>query len=129
MATEVPTLVLSYTAAADLSGKQYRAVKFTADNTVNVCAAETDIPCGILQNAPASGASAAVMHLGRSKVNSGEALTIGALIGTAADAQLQIMVAGTDTTKYVIGQVSKVSAAAAGLASALISAMAPARAA
>jgi hypothetical protein len=40
-------------ASADLSAKQYYAVKISGVGTVTVCAATTDIPCGILQNAPA----------------------------------------------------------------------------
>lgn len=129
MATEVPTLVLSYAAGEDLSSDQYKAVKFSASKTVVACAAVTDVPCGILQNAPGNAGTAVVMHLGRSKVNSDEALTIGALIGTAADGQLGIKVPGTDTTHYVIGQVSQTSGEASALASALIDGMAPHRAA
>lgn len=129
MAAEVPVFCQSYTAGADLSAKQYYAMKFSAAKTVTVCAALTDVPCGILQNAPASGGTAVVMHLGRSKVSSDSALSAGNLIGTSADGQLDPKTIGTDTTHYVIGQVVEPSTAAAGLASALINGMNPHRAA
>ncbi|MGA1628381.1 MAG: hypothetical protein ACO330_06150, partial [Aquiluna sp.] len=74
MAYELPGQVATFTAAADLSAKQYYFVKITADNTVNVCAAVTDIPIGVLQIAPASGEAASVMLYGISKVSANEAI-------------------------------------------------------
>jgi len=127
MALEIPVFSGSYKTATDLSAKQYYFVKFSAADTVAVCAATTDIPCGILQNAPTSGQTAEVMHLGMSKVNSDAALSAAALIGTAADGQAAAYVAGTDTTKYNCGQVVIASGAAAGLATALINCVNPSR--
>jgi hypothetical protein len=68
-----------------------------------------------------------VCALGVTKVNSDAALAAGALIGTAADGQLAAYVAGTDTTKYIIGQVLESSTAAAGLATAMVNCFSVAR--
>jgi len=107
-------------AGADLSAKQFYAVKLSAAFTVVACAATTDIPIGILQNDPTSGQEATVCCFGVTKVNSDAALAVGDLIGSSADGQLAAYVNGTDTTKYVIGQVIQASTAAAGYASAFI---------
>jgi hypothetical protein len=120
-------LIPGLKASADLSTKQYYAVKLSGAGTVTVCAATTDIPIGILQNAPASGDAAAVCGLGVTKINSDAALAAGALIGTAADGQLAAYVAGTDTTKYIIGQVIQASGAAGGLATATVNCFSVAR--
>lgn len=131
MAWEVDGVVklVGFTASADLSAKQYYAVKISGLNTVTVCAAVTDVPIGILQNAPTSGQAAEVCVIGISKINSDAALSRGNLIGTAADGQLAAYTPGTDTTKYVIGQVLLASGAAGELATAVINCAAPARAA
>lgn len=107
-------------AGADLSAKQYYFVKLTAAWTVDVCAATTDIPIGVLQNDPASGEEARVCVFGLTKVNSDAALAAGNLIGTAADGQAAAYANGTDTTKYIVGQVVQASGAAGGYASAFI---------
>ncbi len=106
-------------AGADLSAKQFYAVKLSADNTVIVCAATTDKPYGILQNAPTSGQEAEVCVIGLTKVNSDAALAVGASIGTSADGQLATYTVA-DTTKYIIGQVQQASGAAAGMAVAFV---------
>lgn len=128
-ATEFPLLVLNYEAAADLSGKQYYFVKESAAGKVTVCAAATDVPIGVLQNAPTSGQQARVMTLGVSKVSSDAALTLGLLIGTSADGQADAKAPGTDTTEYVCGRVTRASGAAGGMAMALINCLNPHRAA
>ena len=106
-------------AGADLSAKQFYAVKLSADNTVIVCAGTTDKPIGILQNAPTSGQEAEVCVVGLTKVSSDAALTAGDSVGTSADGQLAVYTAG-DTTKHIIGQVQVGSGAAAGLAVAFV---------
>lgn len=116
-------------ASADLSAKKFYFVKVSGALTVTVCAAATDIPCGVLQNNPTSGQAASVMAIGQSKVSSDAALTAGALIGTSADGQADAKVAGTDTTEYVVGQVLETSGAAGGLVSAIINCASPHRAA
>ena len=54
----------SFTAAADLSALQYRVVKLTAADTMNVVAAATDVPLGILLDVPTSGDVGMVRLLG-----------------------------------------------------------------
>jgi hypothetical protein len=106
MAYESSQQRLTFVAGADLSAKQYYAVKLdSTEGQVVVCAATTDIPIGILQNAPASGSEAIVAFAGVTKVNGDSALVVGNQIGTAADGQLAVYVAGTDTTKRIIGSV------------------------
>ena len=107
-------------AGADLSAKQFYFVKLTTAFTVDVCSAVTDIPIGILQNNPTSGQEAAVCVFGLTKVNSDAALSVGNIIGSAADGQAAAYVAGTDTTKYLCGQVVQASTAAGGFATAFI---------
>ena len=92
------------TAAADLSSKQYHFVKLASATTVNVCTAITDIPIGILQNDPTSGQAAEICIFGISKVVADGTLAAGNTVGTSADSQCDAIVAGTDTTVYVMGQ-------------------------
>lgn len=128
MSYEIPVLTHSFTASADLSAKKYYFVKLhTTVDQVAVCAAATDKPIGVLQNNPTSGQTAEVMMLGISKVNSDAALSIGDLIGTAADGQADAKTPGTDTTEYVVGIVLVASAAAAGYATAAINCLNPHR--
>lgn len=107
-------------AGADLSAKQFYFVKLSAAFTVVACSAVTDIPIGVLQNDPTSGQEASVCVFGLTKVNSDAALAVGDVIGTAADGQAAAYAAGTDTTKYLCGQVVQASTAAGGYASAFI---------
>lgn len=103
MAYEIATLIDSTrSAGADLSAAQYKFVKRSGANVI-LCAAATDVPFGILQNAPASGETAEVMRLGISKCSADAAVAIGNLIGTSADGQGDPKTAGTDTTEYVVG--------------------------
>ena len=120
MAWEGQQVKVSLKAGATLAGKQFYFVKLNADNQVIVCAGATDVPLGVVQNAPASGETAEVCVSGVTKVSSDAALTAGNLIGTAADGQADAKTAGTDTTEYVCGQVIEGSAAAGGLATAVI---------
>ena len=94
----------TFTASADLSAKQYYIVKMSGDNTVTVCAAVTDVPIGVLQNAPASGGQAVVRVFGMSKVSADATLAAGNIIGTSADGQAQPVPQGSETTVYNIGQ-------------------------
>ena len=126
MAYEGVQLKLSgITASADLSAKQYHFVKISGANTVTVCAAATDVPVGILQNAPVSGAAAEVTFSGVSKVSSDEALTVGWLIGTSSDGQADRKIWGTDTTQYIVGQVITATGAVGGIATVLINCAVP----
>lgn len=95
---------ITLNAGADLSTKQYRFVKLDASGNAVVCAAVTDKPVGVLQNNPTSGQAAEIVVIGLTKVSTDAALAIGDLVGTASDGQAAAYVAGTDTTKYVVGQ-------------------------
>ena len=129
MATEgVLVAIPGLTASADLSAKQFYFVKISGANTVTVCAGATEIPCGILQNAPVSGAEANVAYAGVSKLSADAALTVGWLIGTSADGQGDRKIPGTDTTEYYVGQVLTATTAAAGLATVLFNCAVPTKA-
>ena len=107
MATEIPIFQDSFVAGADLSAATNKFKFVKLDSTVNqvvLCAAVTDVPIGVLQNTPASGGMATVMMIGRSKVRADAAVAVGAQIGTSADGEGVTYVAGTDTTKYIVGQ-------------------------
>ena len=128
MAYEQPLFVLAgLKAGADLSAKQFRFVKLDASGDAVVCSGVTDIPIGVLQNKPTSGQAVEVMAIGISKVEGDADLAIGDMIGTSADGQAAAYVAGTDTTKYVVGRVLTENSAAAGLISALVNCMNPHR--
>ena len=115
------------TASADLSAKQFYFVKISGAGTVTVCAGTTDKPVGVLQNTPKSGQAADVLVCGQTKVSADAALTAGNVIGTSADGQAAAYAAGSDTTKYLVGQVLVGTSAAAELATAVVNCAAPAR--
>lgn len=76
MTTENRLLDVSYEAAEDLSGDQYRFVVLTTDMKVRRPDAQNEKPIGILQNAPTSGQAAVIrMPGGISKLQAGAALT------------------------------------------------------
>lgn len=114
----IPGLVAGadYSAAAN----QYLFVKMSAAKTVVICTGTTDKPIGVLQNTPASGSAAIVCCIGVTKVQGDVDLAFGDSIGTSADGQAGAYVAGTDTTKYIVGVVIDDNSAAAGLATAVI---------
>lgn len=117
MAYEIPGMSASFVAGGDLSAKQYYFVKLNSSGQVVIIAANTDKPIGILQNAPASGGVAEVMLYGISKVSADADLTVGNQIGPSADGQAAAYAPGTDTTKYIVGEVLTDNTAAAGLVS------------
>ena len=105
MAYESPSISIgTFTAAADLSAKQYHFVSLATATTVNVCSAITNAPIGILQNNPESGQQAVVQVFGVSKVVADGTLAAGNFIGTSADGQADAISPGTDTTVYMTGQ-------------------------
>lgn len=97
-------------AGADLSASstQYKFVKYNGtDNQVVLCAATTDIPAGVLQApAPSSavGTPVEVLAIGVTKVQISGSLSSGNTIGTDGNGRARSNVAGTDTTKYIVGQ-------------------------
>lgn len=129
MAYQIPVFAVTLVAGGDLSSSQYKFVKLNSSGQVVDIAAATDIPVGVLQNKPASGGSAEVMVMGITKVQGDADLAKGNQIGSSADGQAAAYAAGTDTTKYIVGQVLVDNSAAGGLASALINCANPHRAA
>jgi len=107
MSFELRGIDLTFPAEEDLSNDQYRYVVLTATGTVQRPDAATDIPVGILQNAPAAGAAAVVRLLGSgaSKVVLGATLATGARVAAeyvgAADAGKAI---APVATAYPAGQ-------------------------
>lgn len=120
MAYESNQMIVSFTAGGTLSSSQYLAVKLSADDTVVICTAATDKPIGILQNKPASGATAEVCVFGLTKWQGDSDLTAGDLVGPSADGQADGKTSGVDTTEYVCGQVVVGNSAAAGLATVFV---------
>lgn len=117
MAFEGAGHIESLEAAGDLSAAQYKFVKLDSNGQVAVCTGVTDKPIGILQDKPAAaGRVAQVMLYGVSKVQGDANLAKGDQIGTSVDGQAAAYVPGTDTTKYIVGEVLLDNAAAAGLA-------------
>lgn len=113
----------SFTAGGDLRTKQFYFVKLSANLTVVICAAVTDLPIGVLQNKPNTGDTAEVTMLGITKVSGDADLGFGDSIGTSADGQAAAYIAGTDTTKYPCGRVLEDNSAAGGIITASIDCM------
>ena len=86
MAYEQPCFKFSATSLVDMRTNQFHFVNIAADDTVTLCSALTDIPCGILQNTPNVGETAEVLAIGISKLRTGAgaALAAGNLVGTDA---------------------------------------------
>lgn len=82
----VPGTPAPLTSAADLTGHQYRFVKLDSNGDVVAMAAITDIPFGVLQNAPNVGEPASVIPIGGggSKVALGATLAPGARFSSGA---------------------------------------------
>jgi hypothetical protein len=116
-------------AGADLSAKQYTFVKVNSSGEAIAAAAATDIPIGVLQNAPIAGQEAEVLVVGGTKVVAGAAIGDGAQLGTGSTGKAVALVAGTDTTKYVVGTLLTESAADGNIVTAVINCANPHRAA
>lgn len=131
MAYEISNYSVKVTlvAGADLSAAQYKFVKLNASGQVVVCSGATDLPIGVLQNDPASGAEAEVLVVGGTKIIAGAAIGEGAQIGTSSAGKAAALVAGTDTTKYVAGTLLTESGADGEIVTAVINCANPHRAA
>ena len=87
MAYEIPGLLNTLLAAADLRSSQYRAVVVNSSGRAALAgAAARDV--GILQNSPNTGEAGTVMWDGVSKVVAAAAITAGALVATNASGQV-----------------------------------------
>lgn len=119
MAYEIPGMCITLPQGGDLTSNQFKFVKLNSSGQVVVIAANTDKPIGIQQDIPNSsttGEAVTVMLYGVSKVQGDADLARGNQIGTSADGQAAAYAPGTDTTKYVVGEVLEDNSAAAGLA-------------
>lgn len=131
MAYEISNYSVKVTlvAAADLSALQYTFVKLNTSGQAAACSGATDIPIGVLQNAPTAGQEAEVLVVGGTKIVAGAALNEGQQIGTSSAGKAVALVAGTDTTKYVVGTLLTESAADGNIVTAVINCANPGRAA
>lgn len=116
-------------AGADLSALQFTFVKQNSSGAVVAVAAATDIPIGVLQNAPTSGQEATITVTGGTKLKAGATITLGThfILGTTSAGAATPLTAGTDTTKYILG--SPLATAASGdIMSAIVDCASPGRA-
>lgn len=128
MAYEIPGQQISFQAAADLSAKQFFFVKLDTSGNMAAIAAVTDIPLGILQDKPAAlGRAGCVMLDGVSKVVAGANLAKGDQVGVDSTGRAVTYLAGTDTTKRIVGTVLDDNVAANGLATIMFDCKATAR--
>lgn len=102
MATESPLIHdgSQTTAAADLSTKQFYAVKITAARAVNLASSGGEGIYGILQNKPASGDAADVGIIGVTKAIAGGTIAAGDLLMTDTSGKL---ITAT-STNHAVGQ-------------------------
>jgi hypothetical protein len=130
MAYEISNYAVKITleAGADLSAAQYKFVKISTGKAV-LCAADTDIPVGVLQNSPVSGGEASILVVGGTKVVASASLSAGAIIGTNGSGKAEVRTAGTTTTKYTVGQVVLGAGNDGEILTAVINCASPARAA
>lgn len=98
----------SFKAGADLSATQYRFVKLSAADTVVAAAATSDLPVGVQQDKNTSGNEVNVMMIGRSFVEAGAAISVGALVGSNASGKA---VAKTTNDNVVMGMALTAAAA------------------
>lgn len=105
MAVQGPQQCVTLEAAADQSGKQFYILAMSANKTAAVCSGVTDKPIGVQQDKPVASAGAAisVCYQGYTKILAGGTVAAGDKIGTDGNGKAVAYVAGTDTTKYLIG--------------------------
>lgn len=126
MAFEGPQIKIpGLTASADNSSNQYKFVKLSGEKTVTVCSAATDLPIGVLQNAPASGAEAEVTAIGVTKLIGTADLNYNDQIGTSSGGHAVAKSAGT--VDYIVGRVINGNSAAGGYVTAFVDCVAPAK--
>lgn len=105
MATFLKGQSISLVAAADLSAKQFLAVKVDSNGQAAVAGAGEAV-VGILQNNPPAGSAGAVMISGSTKAKAGGNIAAGAVLAANAAGAL---VAAT-TGNYIVG-IAKTAAA------------------
>lgn len=132
---QMPVKLVGAKAGAGLTvaAAQYKFVKMSADQTVVLCAAATDRPCGVLQ-APvsATGDPVDVVVVGETQIQADAALAFGYGIGTAADGQAAhyetSITGGAQVLYYVAGMVVNVAGgtSAGNLVTAIVNCVNPA---
>jgi len=106
------------TASADNTANQYKFVKLSGEKTVTVCSAATDLPFGVLQNAPDSGEEAEVTSIGVTKLIGTADLNYGDRIGTSSGGHAVAKSAGT--VDYIVGEVINGNGGAGGYITAFV---------
>jgi hypothetical protein len=129
MAYEISNYSVKVTlvAGADLSAKQYNFVKLNSSGQAIAIAAITDVPVGVLQNAPTSGQEAEVLVSGGTKLVAGEAITLPAFLSVTSTGKAD-KIAVSDTTQYVVGQALTAAGADAEVITAVVNCSNPTRA-
>ena len=109
MAVEKALQLVSFPAAADLSGKQYHIVDMESDGEVTSTTGATDSPVGVLQNKPAAAGRAASVAIGgitkvaaRSTAGSGDFAIGTQLVSNAAGKAVKFD--GTSKNHYILGR-------------------------
>lgn len=108
MAYEETLVTQSYEAASDLSSSQYRFVKVSADDTVDLSGGSTDDVIGVNQGTSSSGESAEVAVSGITKVAASEALAAGDLVTSDSNAKAQKVTTVADVTTGVLSDMQKI---------------------
>jgi hypothetical protein len=129
MAQEAPVFDYTFTAASDLSAKQFTFVKLSAANTVDSTTAITDVPVGVLQNKPTANQAATVRVLGLTKLVASGSISAAAAIGPeAANTARAASITIPASTAYVAGVAVTAASQAADVFTALIDCIQPNRA-
>jgi hypothetical protein len=128
MAFESPGNQYSFVAGESLVGEQYHFVKLHTDGTVKIVTAVTDIPIGILQNAPADKAMATVMVDGISKLAGEAAMGVSLVVGMHDNGKGIVVTPGNEVTQYSVGHVLVANTVADGLAVVVFDCKSPRRA-
>jgi membrane-bound inhibitor of C-type lysozyme len=91
---------------ADLTNKQFRCVKMSANRTVDFSTAATDLTIGIINNVPyaAAGADVEVVMLGECKAKSGGSISAGQFVVPNSDGDVVAVTLGTGTTNVAVGR-------------------------
>lgn len=129
MAYEISNYSVKVTlvAAADLSALQYHFVKLDNNGLAAAVAAITDVPIGVLQNAPTAGQEAEVLVAGGTKLKASEVITLPAFLSVSANGRGD-KIATSDTTQYVVGQALTAAGTADEIITAVVNCSNPTRA-
>lgn len=103
-ATSSPPGEISLQAGEDLSTFQFHGVVLRADGQLDAYDTITDVPFGVLQNKPdAAGKGASVIYSGKTKVEFGGTVAIGAQISFNSSSKAVTFVKDTNSTTFSAG--------------------------